>query len=109
VSELAFPPPANLEALTEASFQTQVIHLARLMGWWHLHIRDMQANRELAGFPDLCFLRDGQYRLIELKSIKGKERRSQIAFKEKVIPYGIDVWLFQPTEEDWSLLVEVLR
>ena len=106
---LTFPPPAGLEKLTEAQFQTQVIHLAALMGWWHLHIRDMQANRELAGFPDLCFLRDGKYRLIELKRYKGKERQSQIVFKEKVRPYGITVHLIESSEDDWRRLVEILR
>ena len=70
--------------LTEAEHQAQVIELAHMLGWHHLHVRRSIGKgrtwvtaTNVIGWPDLVLFRhadDGQQHLIfaELKSESGK-------------------------------------
>lgn len=58
------------EVVSEADFQATVIEMARTLGWRVYHTHD--SRRSDPGFPDLCMVRRGTLRFMELKSEKGQ-------------------------------------
>lgn len=76
---------------TEAEFQAQVLQLAALYGWRHLHVRKSvgrraggrgwQTTTNIDGWPDLLLWHVGQQRrlAVELKAKRGKPTDAQLA------------------------------
>lgn len=94
-----------LHAQTEASFQAQVIELARLRRWRHYHTRD--SRRSVAGFPDLVLVRRERLIVAELKAEGGRLTREQAGWigDLEVTPAEVHVW--RPS--DWPEIEVALR
>lgn len=75
------------DTVTEADFMATVIELARFNGWriYHPH----NSRRSDPGFPDLCMVRDGVLRFMELKSEKGKPTVDQVAWIAELRKVGM--------------------
>jgi hypothetical protein len=61
-------PPAP-PAITEASFQSAVLRVAKGAGWAVMHVHD--SRRSPAGFPDLVMVRKNLCMYAELKTADG--------------------------------------
>ena len=91
--------------MTEETFQSSVIQVAKDTGWMLFH--DYDSRRSTAGFPDLVMTRNGRTIFAELKSQKGRIRTEQkqwMAELEKTL--GVEVYLWRPSDMDD--VVEVL-
>ena len=91
--------------VTEASWQSTVIDLAELTGWWVYHNPD--SRRSQPGFPDLVLIRAPRVMFLELKRETGRlstVQREVIGHLE-ACP-GVEVHVARPS--DWSLVVEWL-
>jgi VRR-NUC domain len=97
--------PRYLLNLTEKQWQALVVEAAKHYGWFVHHERNSLANP--SGLPDLQLWRNQEYRLIELKTTKGKLRESQRRFIAEAGVCGVLVSVFTP--DDWDALLEVLR
>src|SRR3990167_191204 len=92
------------KAVTEASFQQQVIAYARLRGWRVAHFRPAMNRRGVwatqmqgdPGFPDLVLARHDRVIFAELKSEKGRSTSDQIAWANTM--GGVFLW--RPS--DWD-------
>jgi VRR-NUC domain-containing protein len=102
--------------LSEASFQEQVIELAHLFGWRHLHVRRTIGKgrrwttaTNLAGWPDLLLWREGSHRLVaaELKSDTGQATDEQLEVLASLRRAGVDTYVWRPA--DWPEIEAVLR
>lgn len=107
---------ANHRALgigpTEAEHQAQVIELAHLLGWHHLHVRRSIGKgrtwvtaTNVIGWPDLVLFRpadDGQQHLIfaELKSERGKLTPEQEQVLDDLRRSGCEVHVWRPSDMD---------
>lgn len=90
--------------ISEKEFQSQVIQLAKLLGWLVYHTHD--SRRSVAGFPDLILLRNGRLVVIELKVGKNRATPEQVVWLEafaKIADY-VAVW----TPQHWAEIQEVL-
>jgi hypothetical protein len=89
----------------EASFQRQVLDLARLMGFRAYHT--WNSLHSAAGFPDLVLVRRPRVIFVELKSERGKVGDDQWAWLDdlKRCP-GVEVHLWRPS--DWPEIEKVL-
>jgi hypothetical protein len=60
--------------VTETELQTEVIKLAKRLGWLWFHVPGAHSRRTKPGFPDLVLLHPGTGQLLfaELKAAKGK-------------------------------------
>lgn len=80
---------------TEAQFQTQVVQLARLMGWAVYH--PWLSVRSTAGWPDLALVRNGRLILAELKTDTGKLTAAQEGWLNELSKVkGIEVSIWRP-------------
>lgn len=62
--------------MSEAAFQEQVIHIAKLYGWLHFHTFD--SRRSEPGFPDLVLVRSPELIFAELKAERGRLSADQV-------------------------------
>lgn len=102
--------------LTEAEFQTQVIDLARLMGWRCAHFRAARTNRgwrtpcvaDAVGWPDLVLVHPVRRRVIfvELKADGGHLSPSQAEWLAALRDAGADARLWTPGH--WDEIERVL-
>lgn len=103
-------------ALSEASFQQQVIDVALLKGWKWFHApRAQHRTREgrvyvenvTAGWPDLTLVRGDRMVCMELKSRTGKATAAQIGWivALNAIP-GVEAFVARPA--DLALIVNLL-
>jgi hypothetical protein len=95
-------------AITEAEWQAQVVELAHLLGWQHLHVRrsigkgrSWQTTTNIVGWPDL-FLWHPQhgFAAIELKSERGVVADEQIALLASLEAAGARTLLARPSDVD---------
>lgn len=105
--------------LTEAEFQGQVVELAGILGWHHLHVRRSIGKRNGAsahqtatnvkGWPDLLLWREGSHRLVaaELKSEKGRPTPEQLEVLASLERSGVETHVWRPS--DWPTIEETLR
>lgn len=102
--------------LTEADFQAQVVELAHLLGWRHLHVRRSVGRgrkwvtaTNVSGWPDVLFWREGSHRLIaaELKSETGKATDDQLEVLASLARAGIETHVWRPS--DFDQIQETLR
>ena len=75
--------------VSEASFQSAVIDLARLCGWRVAHFHDSRrqvswnkwvGDADAAGFPDLVMVRGEELMFVELKTDTGRLTKPQAAW-----------------------------
>lgn len=97
---------------TEAEHQAQVIELAHMLGWHHLHVRRSIGKgrtwvtaTNIVGWPDLVLFRpadDGQQHLIfaELKSESGKLTPEQEQVLDDLRRSGCEVHVWRPSDMD---------
>jgi hypothetical protein len=88
---------ASAAPLSEKEWQSQVISLARLLGWSWFHTHD--SRRSPAGFPDLVLWRE-RVVFAELKTDTGRltpEQRDTIATMAEA---GVAVHLWRPRDFD---------
>lgn len=112
--------PARLPRQTEAQFQSQVLQLAKTLGWvwWH----DAATNaprrctacgavrrgpRNTAGLPDLILVRGNRLIWAELKAQDGQTTPEQRAWIEALRAAGQTCFVWRPS--DWDTITEVLR
>lgn len=101
---------------TENDFQSQIIELARILGWKIAHFRPARTKTgwrtavagDGSGFPDCCIVKPPRVIFAELKSNKGKLS----AFQEhwlnllKQCP-GVEVYLWRPDDiEDVARILQ---
>lgn len=90
--------------ISEAAFQQQVTHLAKLRGWLVAHFRVAQNSKgrwrtpvagDGAGFPDLVLVRD-RVIFAELKSEKGRTSAAQDEWMSSLLKAGAEAYLWRP-------------
>lgn len=96
----------NPFAITEASFQSQVMHIARMHGWRLMHTRPAQVRSGKwitpvsgdQGFPDLvlCRPRLGDLIFAELKRPGGRVSDSQKVWLDALIRSGAEAYIWEP-------------
>jgi len=100
---------------TERAFQSQVIELARLLGWRVAHFRPAKTARgwrtpvqaDGAGFPDLTLVRGGRLVFVELKSGRGRLSDAQRGWLTALQAAGVETYVARPADLD--ALVAILR
>lgn len=66
-------------SMSERDLQTNVIAMAKAMGYLVYHTHD--SRRSESGYPDLTLARRGEVLFVELKSNKGKLSLAQMAWR----------------------------
>ena len=110
---------AKLPQISEADFQSQVIQLARTLGWRVAHFRVVRVQRrdgsirymtpvqaDGTGFPDLVLVRD-RVIFAELKAERGRTSPEQDAWMAWLSSAGAECYLWRPS--DWNEICEVLK
>lgn len=96
-------------AITEAEWQDQVITLAHLLGWRHLHVRRSIGKGQrwttatnIKGFPDLLLWHERQQRIIaaELKTDKGRTTLEQDEVLASLKAAGVPAYVWRPRDLD---------
>lgn len=94
----------------EATWQAQLIELAHMLGWAHLHVRRSIGKgrrwvtaTNLDGWPDLTLIRptegyDGEIIFVELKAEAGKVTDEQLAVHDMLRKAGHDVYVWRPSD-----------
>jgi hypothetical protein len=90
--------------LTEKQFQTQVVALARSLGYRVYH--PWLSIRSEKGWPDLAIFKPGRFLLAELKTEKGKLTQNQELMIEELRQAGVEVHVWRPG--DWDDIVRIL-
>lgn len=91
---------------SEASFQTQVLRLAKLLGYRAYHTFDSRHSEE--GFPDLVLLKPGRLLIVaELKAEDGDLAPEQEVWLHAFRAAGALAYVWRP--RDWSEIVSTLR
>ncbi len=101
--------------MTEAEFQTQVLQLARLLGWRTAHFRPARTahgwrtavSGDGAGFLDCILVRGSLVLFVELKADRGRLRVEQEAWLEALRLAGQQVYIWRPA--DWPEIERVLQ
>ena len=96
-----------LGELLEKDWQSQVIDLARLLGWRVAHFRPAQTSKgwrtavaaDGAGFPDLVLVRDRTI-FAELKREKGPLKADQVEWLRGLRAADAETYLLRPRHFD---------
>lgn len=86
-------PATPLTDLTEKKWQTQVVQLARTLGWRHYHT--YRSVKSPAGWPDLALVRD-RLVLLELKTEAGRVSSAQADWLIALNRAGVEVYVARP-------------
>lgn len=89
----------------EKEFQTQVVSLANLFGWWVHH--EFDSRRSTEGWPDLVLIRPPRLIFAELKTDVGKTTAEQDAVIDMLRECGETVHVWRP--RDWEIIQRVLQ
>lgn len=106
---------------TERDFQSQVLDLARRLGWKVTHFHDSRrmvkrngrsflvGDRDAKGWPDLVLVHPSRGRILfrELKSETGKLTPEQTAWIDDLKACGLDAAVWRP--RDLPTIMETLR
>ena len=87
--------PPGIRHISERTFQTQVVRLAKLNGWQVYHTHD--SRRSEPGFPDLVMARE-RVVFAELKAAKGKPTDTQLAWLKTLSDAGAETHLWRPAD-----------
>lgn len=102
--------------ISEAAFQQQVIHLAKLRGWRVFHARAAMNARgrhmtpvaaDGAGFPDLLMTRGNRVIAAELKRETGRLSPKQVEWLVAFEETPVETFVWRP--RDWNELEETLK
>ena len=92
--------------LTEKQFQSQVVALARLLGWRVYH--SWMSIRSAPGYPDLTLVRGGRLVFAELKAERGQLSLAQSEWLGALSATGkAEVYCWRPG--DWDDVEATLR
>ncbi len=84
-------------AISEKSFQSQVIQLARLRGWRVHHIHDSRKSSG-SGWPDLSMIRGGRFVAAELKVGGNRPTAEQVEWLADLSECGLETFLWRPSD-----------
>jgi hypothetical protein len=93
--------------MSEAEWQQQVVDLAGLLNWRHLHVRRSIGKGQrwttatnVKGFPDLLLWHEIQQRVIgaELKTEKGRVTPEQKEVLRSLGAAGVEVYVWRPAD-----------
>lgn len=94
--------------VSEASFQSQVMQLARIYGWRVVHHRPCLNQRGKwltpstgdSGFPDLVLARPhlGDFIVAELKANLGRLSDGQRVWLDTLLRAGVETYLWRPRD-----------
>lgn len=84
------------QKITEKQFMSQVIQLAKLLGWLVYHTHD--SRRSMAGFPDLLMLKGSSLIAAELKVGSNEPTAEQRAWLIAFASAGADAFIWKPSE-----------
>lgn len=96
-------------AMTEAEWQEQLLDLAHMLRWQHLHVRrtigkgrKWTTSTNVVGWPDLTLWNEQQQRVmfVELKSEAGKVSPEQEAVLASLAAAGLEVHIWRPSDLD---------
>lgn len=107
--------------MKETEFQSQVIELARRLGWFVAHFRSVRVQRrdgtvrymtpvqaDGAGFPDLFMVRRERALAAELKrQTGGKTSDEQKEWLARLEETPVETYKWRPS--DWDQIVTILR
>lgn len=102
---LAGVNPVPLADLTEEQFLSEVLRLARRLGWHAYHTRD--SRKSAAGFPDCVFARAPRLFVAELKVGDNQPTAAQLTWLEQFQAASIPAYVWRPT--DWQEIERTLR
>ena len=97
----------NLPPISETDWQQQVIDLAHIYGWRHLHVRrSIGKGRKwvtatnVVGWPDLFLWNEAQKRTlaVELKSEKGIVTQDQLIVLGSLAAAGVETAIWRPSD-----------
>ena len=83
--------------MTEKAFQSDVMRVAKMLGWLCYHTFD--SRRSASGFPDLVLVREGVL-FRELKVGKNKLSQSQELWRDSIMDAGGDWAEWRETDMD---------
>jgi len=92
-------------AYTEKQWQSEVIALAKDLGWLVYHT--LRSKGSEPGFPDLVMVRGERILFIELKTMKGKLSQTQSFWLEALSHTTVGVYVWRPS--DIQEAAEVLK
>jgi len=95
---------AALKTVTEKQWQSQVVDLARHLGWRKIY-HTWNSMHSAKGFPDLVMARE-RLVMVECKSETGKLNPDQQEWIEALKQVGVEVYCWRPS--DWDEVVRVL-
>lgn len=97
-------------AILEADWQQQLIELAHLLGWRHLHVRKSigkgskwQTTTNMKGWPDLLLWstrQPGRHIAVELKSESGTPTPEQVEVLAELEAAGFECFVWRPSDLD---------
>jgi len=99
-------------AYTEKAYQTEVINLARGLGWMVAHFHDSRkmvrrgnryipvADGDAAGFPDLCLQRGSEILFWEMKKELGKPSEKQKVWLASLHGGGFEARIVRPSDHE---------
>lgn len=101
--------------ISEDAFQAQVIELAAVLGWEHMHVRrsigkgrKWTTATNVVGWPDLTLWshRHRRVMFVELKSNSGVVTAEQLEVHRSLRDAGQEVYVWRPST--WDEAVEIL-
>lgn len=104
--------------MTHEEFQQQIIDLAHLNGWAHLHVRKTvgrgkkwTTSTNLKGWPDLFLWheRDQRQLAVEIKVARDKPTDEQLAVLASLKAAGIETYVWYPVDFDNAVRVLARR
>lgn len=95
--------------MSEATLQGNVMHLARVLGWFAYH--PWLSVKSVSGYPDTTLVHPRQKRLVwaELKGPRGVFRIDQEAWAEAIAQAGGEWYLWTPADWYSGLIEQILR
>lgn len=104
--------PARLTAsekyirqISEHDWQTIVVAIARINGWSTYHPPENRPGMRgtiqsvTAGWPDLAFVREGEFMVAELKRETGKTSPEQDEWLRLLRSAGVECYVWRPSDE----------
>lgn len=82
--------------MTEREWQSQVVSLAKRLGWLVYHTHD--SRRSEPGWPDLALVRE-RFILAELKAEKGRVSTAQQKWIDALRRAGVETYIWRPSDE----------
>lgn len=101
--------PADLLAPTHEEYQAQIVELAHVLGWRHLHVRRTigrgkrwTTSTNVVGWPDLLLWSEKQRRVVAIEVKVGRDKPSpeQEAVLASLSAAGVESMVAYPADLD---------